>query len=443
MRTPIVDFLRAYRAENRARFHMPGHKGVGFLGCEGWDITEVGGADALYEASGIIAESEANAAALFGARRSCYSTEGSSQCIRAMLYLALMNRPAGRAPVILAARNVHKAFVYAAALLDFEIEWLWPQESASLCACHITPQMLEAALDALPEPPAAVYITSPDYLGGLADIRGMAAVCRRHDTILAVDNAHGAYLHFLPEPLHPLDLGAAICCDSAHKTLPVLTGGAYLHIGDGVAEGCAAQAKQALALFGSTSPSYLTLASLDNCNRYLAEGYRQALAKCVGRISALKARLRDRGWQVETSDSLRLTLRAPQGMRGDALAQRLRRAGIECEYADDMYLVLMITPENPDADLERFEAALGANCAPYAEAEALPLPKAAREMRVREALFRPHETIPTCQALGRICAAPTVSCPPAIPIAVSGERIGAEAIALFRRYGVGSVDVLK
>lgn len=443
MRTPIVDFLRAYRAENRARFHMPGHKGAGFLGCESWDITEVDGADALYEASGIIAESEANAAALFGARRSCYSTEGSSQCIRAMLYLALMNRPAGRAPVVLAARNVHKAFVYAAALLDFEIEWLWPQESASLCACRITPQMLEAALDALPEPPVAVYITSPDYLGGLADIRGMAEVCRRHDTILAVDNAHGAYLHFLPEPLHPLDLGAAICCDSAHKTLPVLTGGAYLHIGDGMTDDCAAQAKQALALFGSTSPSYLTLASLDNCNRYLAEGYRQALAKCAGRISALKARLRDRGWQLEASDPLRLTLRAPQGMRGDELARRLRGAGIECEYADDMYLVLMITPENPDADLERFEAALGANCAPYAEAEALPLPKAAREMRVREALFRPHETIPTFQALGRICAAPTVSCPPAIPIAVSGERIGAEAIALFRRYGVGSVDVLK
>ena len=184
MHTPIVDFLRAYRAENRARFHMPGHKGVGFLGCEGWDITEVGGADALYEASGIIAESEVNATELFGARRSCYSTEGSSQCIRAMLYLALTNRPAGRAPVILAARNVHKAFVYAAALLDFEIEWLWPRESTSLCTCLITPQMLEEALNALVEPPVAVYITSPDYLGNLADIRGLAEICHRHNNAL-------------------------------------------------------------------------------------------------------------------------------------------------------------------------------------------------------------------------------------------------------------------
>ena len=96
------------------RFHMPGHKGAGFLGCEGFDITEVSGADELYEAEGIIAESEENAASLFGSRRTCYSTEGSSQCIRAMLRLSMLRRPDG---VILAARNVHKAFVYGAALL--------------------------------------------------------------------------------------------------------------------------------------------------------------------------------------------------------------------------------------------------------------------------------------------------------------------------------------
>ena len=89
METPIADFLRRYDADRITRFHMPGHKGKEFLGCEHLDITEVKGADALYEADGIIAESEKNATALFGSRRTCYSTEGSSQCIRAMLYLAL------------------------------------------------------------------------------------------------------------------------------------------------------------------------------------------------------------------------------------------------------------------------------------------------------------------------------------------------------------------
>ena len=66
---------------------MPGHKGRALLGYEPFDITEIKGADALYEADGIIAQSEAIATELFGSGRTLFSTEGSSQCIRAMLYL--------------------------------------------------------------------------------------------------------------------------------------------------------------------------------------------------------------------------------------------------------------------------------------------------------------------------------------------------------------------
>ena len=88
MRTPIHDFVTEYTTSDTVRFHMPGHKGQLLLGCEGRDITEIAGADALYEADGIIAESEANATALFGTGKTLYSTEGSSQCVRAMLELA-------------------------------------------------------------------------------------------------------------------------------------------------------------------------------------------------------------------------------------------------------------------------------------------------------------------------------------------------------------------
>lgn len=438
MNTPVADFVQRYAKAGTARLHMPGHKGRCFLGCEPWDITEIHGADALYEAEGILAESEQNAAALFGSQRTCYSTEGSSQCIRAMLYLAVA---ASGSHTVVAARNVHRAFVSAAALLDLEIRWLWPEESRSLCGCPISPAQLEETLHSLPEPPAAVYLTSPDYLGGMAQIPALAQVCHQHGTLLLVDNAHGAYLRFLQPSLHPLDLGADLCCDSAHKTLPVLTGGAYLHLSPTAPAQLGPLAKSALGLFGSTSPSYLTLASLDLCNRYLAEGYPQRLAEAVERLAELREKLTAAGWRVEPSDPLRVTVAAPRGVTGQELAGQLRRQGVECEYADRDFLVLMATPENTPEELAQAAAALG-QCPGEANPPQLPLARGERACSIRQAAFAPRETVDAAHSLGRVCGLPTVGCPPAIPIAVSGERITPEALALFAYYGIEQVEVL-
>ena len=438
MNTPVADFVQRYAKAGTARLHMPGHKGRCFLGCEPWDITEIHGADALYEAEGILAESEQNAAALFGSQRTCYSTEGSSQCIRAMLYLAVA---ASGSHTVVAARNVHRAFVSAAALLDLEIRWLWPEESRSLCGCPISPAQLEETLNSLPEPPAAVYLTSPDYLGGMAEIPALAQICHQHVTLLLVDNAHGAYLRFLQPSLHPLDLGADLCCDSSHKTLPVLTGGAYLHLSPSAPAQLGPLAKSALGLFGSTSPSYLTLASLDLCNRYLAEGYPQRLAEAVERLAELREKLTAAGWRVEPSDPLRVTVAAPRGVTGQELAGQLRRQGVECEYADRDFLVLMATPENTPEELAHAAAALG-QCPGEANPPQLPLARGERACSIRQAAFAPRETVDAAHSLGRVCGLPTVGCPPAIPIAVSGERITPEALALFAYYGIEQVEVL-
>ena len=261
MTTPIVDFVRRYAQSGTSRLHMPGHKGQSLLGFEPWDITEIKGADELYGADGIIAQSEANATRLFGTVHTYYSTEGSSQCIRAMLCLALQAAPrTGKRPVLLAARNAHKALLYAAALLDFDIEWLWPapEDACALCSCPVSAARLTAALHAMEQQgrkPFGIYVTSPDYLGGVQDIAALAAVCKTFDLPLLVDNAHGAYLRFLPENRHPIALGAAMCCDSGHKTLPVVTGGAYLHLGKNAPIQDETAVRNALALFGSTSPS--------------------------------------------------------------------------------------------------------------------------------------------------------------------------------------------
>ena len=359
MNTPICDFARRYAESGALRLHMPGHKGAALLGPEPYDLTEIDGADSLYEASGIIRESEENASALFGCT-TLYSTEGSSLCIRAMLYLTVLYaRQKGKRPLIAAGRNAHKAFVSAAALLDLEISWLYPEENASYLTCRPDPEKLDAFLARAPEKPAAVYITSPDYLGNTADIEGLARVCHRHGVLLLVDNAHGAYLKFLPRSRHPMDLGADLCCDSAHKTLPVLTGGAYLHLASGLPELFFRQAKNALCLFGSTSPSYLILQSLDRANRYLAEGYQERLAAFTGETGALKDRLSCRGYTLVGDEPLKLTLAAKDyGYSGTALAALLREGGIVCEFADPDFLVLMLTPETGSAGLAMLEKAL-------------------------------------------------------------------------------------
>ena len=445
MNTPILDFVREYERRGALRLHMPGHKGEGALGCESRDITEIGGADSLYEAHGIIRESEANASALFGCP-TFYSAEGSSLGIRAMLYLiCLRARAEGRSPLVMAARNCHRTFVFAAAMLDFDVCWLCPPAKGSYLACKITPALLDSALGAAEKKPDAVYITSPDYLGNVADIAGLAEVCHRHGVLLAVDNAHGAYLRFLPVSRHPIDLGADICCDSAHKTLPVLTGGAYLHISNNAPALFAAEARRALALFGSTSPSYLILESLDAANRELAGDFPARLADMAERTSALCQRLSAYGFAVIGDEPMKLTVAAkPWGYTGTGLASALESTGVVCEFADPDLLVVMFAPATGAAGLSRFETALTGIPRRQSLTDAPPRPGMLRAaMRIRDAIMSPREEISVSAAEGRIIADVCVGCPPAVPIAVSGEIIDKNAVKCFEYYGIEICTVIK
>ncbi len=442
MDTPIYDFVKEYLQKGTVRLHMPGHKGSPLLGCESLDITEIKGADDLYHAQGIIRQSEDNATQLFGAKRTFYATGGSSQCIGAMVYLAMLHGKKGRP--ILAARNAHKAFIHSCALLDIEVRWIYPQGEASLCSCPISVQQLERILKSMEVLPFALYITSPDYLGGMADIKGLSKVCRKYGIPLLVDNAHGAYLRFLPESLHPLDLGADLCCDSAHKTLPVLTGGAYLHVGRNALP-FERDGKNALALFGSTSPSYLTLQSLDLCNRILSEGYGEKIALLCKKITKLALQLQEKGYFLQNYEPLKLVLEgAKMGISGYELAEFLREKGIEPEFADEDHLVLMFTTENLAYDFVKIQEAFPPVIAKAsAEGKTALSFRGEQVMSIREAMFARRVTIAPEQALGRICATPAVSCPPAIPIAMSGERITEEMIELFLLYGIDEIDVVE
>lgn len=442
MDTPVYDYMKKYAASETVRCHMPGHKGRSDEECLSpafaLDITEIAGADSLFEADGIIAQSEKNMSRLYRTAGTVYSAGGSTLCIQAML--ALMKQE-GRQ--VFAVRNVHRAFLNACALLGIDPQWIIPGYSGGILSGTVNTAEVEKLLKKC-DSPSCLYITSPDYTGKTADIRSLAEICHKYDARLLVDNAHGAHLAFLPENIHPMNLGADLCCDSAHKMLPALTGAAMLHTS---CREYAGRLKQAMSFFGSTSPSYLIMASLDLCNRYICDSITSDITGNLRHIHKLKEHFADRLVFAE-SEPFHITVKAAEsGFDGNELAHRLRESGAECEYSDTSMLILLMSPMSRGDDYAELTNALtyaiekSRKRRPVREVFTMVLPK--KGMSIREAAFALSEEIPVEEAEGRICASVKVPCPPAIPIAASGEVIDRSCIEMFIRYGIGKVLVVK
>lgn len=425
MNTPIADFLEDYEKKGMLRLHMPGHNGEA-----PHDITEIAGADSLYETDssrGIIAHSEAIAAKLFGAERTCYSAGGSTLAIQAALAIL----KAQGCKTIAAGRCSHRSLVSSAALLGLEVKWLYPKEYPS-ADVDCSKEALSGA--------DALFLTNIDYYGG---------TCRTSDPGIpvVVDNAHGSYLKFVSkagsgrEYLHPMEFGfPVISAESAHKTLPALTGAAYLHFSKGADF---SRAKEMTALFGSTSPSYLVMESLDKVNGRLLsdpDSVNRACASVVG----LKQRLTAVGFTLKRSDPLRVTINARAwGWSGTEFAAFLRAHGAECEMADENYVVLLFSAITSPDDCQRAEVSL--ELIPRRTAKPLveyPVIRPKQETSIREAVFAKQHSVSVDEANGKVCGGIQVSCPPGIPIVMPGERIDSEAVEALKLYGVKSVEIL-
>ena len=422
METPIADFIKDYTDKAPVRLHMPGHKGdAAILGAPN-DITEVEGT------SDLITESEKNASLIFGCP-TYYSAEGSSLCIRAMLSLLVKHTGCH---TVVAARNCHQTFISACALLDLDVIWL-PNEWSLLSNGVDLPSLDKILSD---NSACCVYITSPDYLGFVNDISSIASVCHSHDTYLAVDKAHGAYLKFFSQ--HPMDLGADICCDSAHKTLPVLTGGAYLHVSDELNK---PDVKRELSLYASTSPSWLILASLDRANAIISDpDFASGLKKIAAKVEDIRSSVR---MKTYGNEYLKLTL-VPNtyGYTGDEVADILRSFGIEPEFSDVNYVTLMFSSFNSDKDFEVLTDAL--DSIKEREPLAVPtytVPTPTKVKGIREAVFGKTEVIPVIESEGRVAGFVKTSCPPAVPIVICGERITLDHIKALKAYGFTTIEV--
>ena len=314
---------------------------------------------------------------------------GSTLCIQAMLALVCRE-----GDLVLAVRNAHHAFAHAAILLGVRVRWMLPQnrDRGGLYGA-VTPGEVEQMLKQYPQA-KAVWVTTPDYLGGMADVKGLARVCHQRGVKLLVDNAHGAYLLYTHR--HPMQLGADLCCDSPHKTLPVLTGGAWLHLSHQVPY-TADQARQAMKLFGSTSPSYLILLSLEDCNGYLAGPGKEEFARLFQTVRAMRQRLEEQGVALlpMEGDYAKLTLDAlAMGYTGKEITGYLDSQKMDWEYADDRFVVLMLSPSNTTQELAALEQALVSlpKREPTAQ-EQVPYSLPPQRMELRQAYFAPKEEV--------------------------------------------------
>ena len=433
--------LRKYKLKRMSSFHTPGHKGnCSFISnLFNYDFTELPGLDSLYEANGSILEAETRAAEVLGTKRTLFSAGGCTLCIQAMMNLCA--KPGSK---IICSRVIHRSAINAMALLDIEPIWIYPtQDAGKGIPGRIDCNELEKLIidnDNV----SAVYITSPNYYGVISNIESISSICQKQGLPLLVDNAHGAHLGFLSRDLHPIHLGATITACSAHKTLPVLTGGAWLNIGD---ESYISGAKESMALFGSTSPSYPIMASLDLCIDWLDNYGKDKFLNIEEKIKTIRQLAISKGINIPLGmcDPLRVTLDAASiGTTGTQLALDMRRNGIEPEYASQQNVILIATPMNADEDIDRLYYFIdNIEIKKPIKYEYIEIPKTKTIMSPREAMLSDSQTIDVKDSLNRIAAQAPCPCPPGMPVVMFGEIITKDIIDMLLGYGISSIKVVK
>ena len=375
----LLDKLTNYAGTDHYPFHMPGHKRREELGITSFpnpfsvDITEIDGFDNLHHAEGMLKDSMERAAAVYGADRTYYMVNGSTGGI--LSAICGLTRPGGK---IIMARNSHKAAYHAVLLNQLDPVYIYPDYVSDFgFQGGISPEEIEAAFAAAGGPDCnrkdiqAVFVTSPTYEGMVSDIGAIAQIAHRHGVPLIVDEAHGAHFSFGKDfPRSALDCGADVVIQSLHKTLPSLTQTALLHIKSKIIE--PSEIEGYLPVFQTSSPSYVFLASIENCIRYMEQEGRErmhrfaaSLERFMESAGTLKhLRLADDSvcgkFHIKDRDASKIVVNTVRcAFTGTEAAEILRRRfRLEPEMACGSYLLLMTSLMDTEDGFRRLEEAL-------------------------------------------------------------------------------------
>jgi arginine/lysine/ornithine decarboxylase len=415
--------------------HMPGHKrNTALLGAElpyALDITELPGFDNLHDMRGTLAETAALAAELYGARRAFPLVNGATGGV-----LAAISAVCPRGGTLIMARSCHKSVYNAAELNGLDARYIPPEPDG-----RVTPESVEKALREN-ENASLVALTSPTYDGVVSDIAAISKITRAHGVPLFIDAAHGAHFGFSPSfPEGPAKY-ADVTVVSLHKTLPALTQCALLlcnRFGEELA--------RRLAVFETSSPSYVLLGSIDRCARLIKSrgaalfaAYEENLSRFYGAVKPLQTLE-----MIRNDDPGKIVVSARRAaMTGRALFDALRNEyGVEPELFGADYALAMTSVCDTAESFRRLSDAI---CALDARAKPAP-PREIPPLRVPERRMPPHEAAncrgafaPLEQAVGATSLEYVWAYPPGVPLLVPGEVIGADFLAQIREMRACGVE---
>ena len=438
MAAPLYDSLVSLAKSNPLRMHMPGHKGIGeglFSDITSIDFTEIEPTGNLYTGKGTISDAEDLCAQYAGAKSALFFTCGSTQGIYTMLAEAV-----GMGGELILERGCHKSVYNAMALLDITPHYIYaPPIPGTSLAGTVTPEQMEDALCRYPAA-KAVFLTSPTYYGVVTDLAPIANLCHRFHTYLLVDQAHGAHFPSVGLLSAP-EQGADLSVVSTHKTWTALGSSSVLYVGSDAFDRL--HLKKTSSLFGTTSPSYPILASIDYARARLEGSDGDAYRHCADLTAAFRERINGNSpfHALTPSDNLtldpcRLTIDT-RGLSGHQADELLQRQNIYVEMSDEHYIVLILTCRDDEASFARLWngiVSLMPHCNHQTKSEILDLPpKPEIRCSIRAARFGRQETIPLKSAAGRIAADIIAPYPPGIPILAPGEEISQKHIAYLQK----------
>ncbi len=447
---PLVEGVLSYVKKNKYRLSMPGHKGgKGFLGTKAgeefysklvqWDITEVDGVDNLHHPEGIIKEAEELTKELYKSAKSYFLVNGSTSGNLAMIFAAL-----NEGDKVLVERHCHRSVFNGIILRKLTPVYIENEISSQYNApLSIDEEHFIHAVEEHPDA-KAVILTYPNYYGNCAPLNKICSIAHKNNMKVLVDSAHGAHFGMHKElPEHALNLGADMVVMSAHKTLPALTGGAYLHLKN---PQDIEQVNFYVSAFTTTSPSYLIMCSLDYSRYFLEEHGQSSYEELIRRAKYWKAQIEDIGpYVIWGEDPTRFSIHVKDGGDGSKLFQYLEENGITPEMCDNSNVVCIFSPFNEEEDFKMLFKILKQWKVEYRELKNDSLyiyPRAEGVYDPWRVVDMPKERLPLKDCLGKISGENLVPYPPGVPLITMGERIDTSHIKALNNYLNKNIEVL-